>query len=35
MYLETNDNVIWVEIVLLYTIYVYGKTDRLFVFVTS
>lgn len=34
MYLETSENIIWIEIVLLYLI-LYGKTDRVFIFVTS
>lgn len=34
MYSETNDNVVWIEIVLLHPIF-YGKADRLFIFVTS
>lgn len=34
MYLEMNDNIFLIVIVLLYAIF-YGKTDRLFIFVTS
>lgn len=34
MYLETNGSIFWIEIILLYPIF-HGKTDRLFIFVTS
>jgi len=34
MYLETNDSIFCIEIVLLYPLF-HGKTDKLYIFVTS